>query len=83
VPNHPAKQLTCGAITAPVKSTDGRLRLQVLVARGSIEVFAGGGAVAMSVARPAAESVASVSITGRGDEAVARSLTVWQLESPW
>ena len=42
--------LTCGRVTAPLKPRDGRVSLRVLVDRGSVELFADGGAVAISVA---------------------------------
>lgn len=44
------QELACGGKTAPLSTANGQLRLRVLVDRGSIEVFANGGAVAMSIA---------------------------------
>jgi fructan beta-fructosidase len=77
------QQLTCRNVTAPVKTTDGKLRLEVLVDRGSIEVFVGGGATALSIGVILPEKDRTVSLTSRGGEARVRSLTVWELKTAW
>ncbi|MCG6926102.1 MAG: glycoside hydrolase family 32 protein [Acidobacteria bacterium] len=82
--NGARRTLRCGAAEAPLPvAEDGRVRVQVLVDRGSIEVFAGDGQVAL------AEGV----LLPRGDKALilhtawgtARmvSFDLWRLQSIW
>jgi fructan beta-fructosidase len=82
--NAKTKTLRCGGVEAPLPGDeDGRVRLQILVDRGSIEVFAGDGQVVL------AEGV----LLPRGDKALtlhtvwgkARmvSFDLWRLQSIW
>jgi fructan beta-fructosidase len=77
------QQLTCRTVAAPVKLTGGLLRLEVLVDRGSVEIFAGRGATALSVAVIPDEKNRSVVVTSRGGQATLRSLVAWELERAW
>jgi fructan beta-fructosidase len=45
-----ARVLTCGGVAAPLAPDDGAIRLLILADRGSLEVFANGGRVAISKA---------------------------------
>lgn len=67
---------------APVALEDGRLRLQILVDRTSIEVFANSGRVVLSSCflPDAMDQSLGLSATGR---ATARSLRVYELKSAW
>ncbi len=61
--------LTCKGVTAPLKPEGGRVRLRVLVDRGSIEVFGNDGAVALSVGGIVPEKERSLSLFARGGAA--------------
>ncbi|HEU4751819.1 MAG TPA: GH32 C-terminal domain-containing protein, partial [Armatimonadota bacterium] len=74
-------ELTAGRVTAPVELEKGALRLQVLVDRGSIEVFANGGRVAISTAIAPAEGERGLEALARGGRARLRSLNVAELAS--
>jgi fructan beta-fructosidase len=43
------QELSCKGIVAPLKPEEGKVRLRILVDRGSLEVFGNGGRVALSV----------------------------------
>lgn len=75
------QELTCQNVSAPLAPSEGSIRLRVLVDRGSVEVFANSGRVAMSVAaRPALDKPA-VELTGPG--ARVQTLAVSELRSAW
>ena len=62
-----AKQaLACGKVTALVRPVDGKVLLRVLIDRGSVEVFANAGAVAMSVAHVPPETDRALTARGAG-----------------
>src|SRR5207237_727905 len=77
------QRLTCRQASAPVKMTNGRLRLDVFVDRGSIEIFAAGGAAAISVGAILADDQRSIALISRGGEAIVPSVTIWELKSAW
>jgi fructan beta-fructosidase len=77
------KELTCGQVKAPLARDNGRIRLRILRDRGSIEVFANGGRVAMSVAAIAKDDKRAIEIFARGDSAKIVTLDVSELESIW
>jgi fructan beta-fructosidase len=76
-------ELACGSVKAPLKPSDGRIRLQVFLDRGSIEVFGNDGLVAMSVAAIPAASNRSLAATSRGGPTFVHSLVVHELRSAW
>ncbi|MGE5193280.1 MAG: glycoside hydrolase family 32 protein, partial [Deltaproteobacteria bacterium] len=43
------RQLTCKGITAPLEPIDGRVTVEIVADRGSLEIFGGNGRVALSV----------------------------------
>jgi fructan beta-fructosidase len=75
--------LTCKNVSAPVKPSGQFLKLRVLVDRGSIEVFADGGRVAMSVAAIPLEKSAEVAAVGTGGELKLKNLRISKIESTW
>ena len=75
--------LNCKDVTAPVKARDGLLDLFVLVDRGSVEVFADGGRVAMSIAAIPAEKNGKLVLTATGGDMTLHSATVYRLKSAW
>jgi sucrose-6-phosphate hydrolase SacC (GH32 family) len=85
-----AKQtLTCKDVSAPIKllipEKDGRnkeLNLRILLDRGSIEVFADGGLVAMSIAAIPDEKNHSVTCTVESG-VVIRELSYYKMKSAW
>lgn len=77
------KNLSCGKVTAPVALEDGAVRLRVLVDRGSIEVFANDGLVALVAGvLPRPEDV-SVTFFADGGNADVRKAHVAVLGSAW
>jgi fructan beta-fructosidase len=87
----PRKQtLTCKGVTAPVTMTNPinerltkRLRLRVLVDRGSVEVFADGGLVAMSVAAIPDEKNDKLAIVWSGGDVTVNRMYVYRIKSAW
>jgi fructan beta-fructosidase len=77
------RELVCKNVSAPLEPVDGRVAIEILVDRGSIEVFGNRGRVALSVgALIAAEDRAiRTEVTGTG--AKLRSLLVVELKSAW
>jgi fructan beta-fructosidase len=87
----PKKQtLTCKGVTAPVTMTNPfnekltkRLRLRVLVDRESVEVFADGGLVAMSVAATPDEKNDKLAIVWSGGDVTLNRMYVYRMKSAW
>jgi fructan beta-fructosidase len=87
----PKKQtLTCKGVTAPVTMTNPinekltkRLRLRVLVDRGSVEVFADGGLVAMSVAAIPDEKNDAAALVWSGGDVTVDQFYVYRIKSSW
>jgi len=78
-----ARQLTCLERAAPLAPQDGRIRLQVLVDRTSIEVFGNDGRVALPLGAPSDGSPGTLSAFARGGSAWIRSLDVYELRPAW
>jgi fructan beta-fructosidase len=77
------RALTCGKVTAPLTLDGGTLHLRVLVDRGSVEVFANDGRVAVIAAvTPQGDSTAVTLFADGGDMAV-RNASVAFLRSAW
>ncbi|MDB5310227.1 MAG: 2,6-beta-D-fructofuranosidase [Gemmataceae bacterium] len=75
--------LTCKDVTAPLAIRNGRLSLRVLVDRGSVEVFAGGGLVAMSVAAVPDEKNRKLDLVPQGGEVAVGRAAVYRMKSAW
>jgi fructan beta-fructosidase len=84
VANAADETLRCGSVEAPLTlDGDGRVRLQILVDRGSMEVFAGDGRVALAegVLLPGGEK--PLTLYGAGGKARLESFDLWTLRSIW
>jgi fructan beta-fructosidase len=76
--------VSCRGHAAPVKSQkDGTVHLRILVDRGSVEVFANGGQVALSAGVLVPVENRSLRLSVRGGEAKVGALTVHVLKSAW
>jgi len=73
--------LTCLDKSAPIGLTGGRLALQVLVDRASIEIFTTDGRVNMAFCFLPADDNKTLSIFAEGGAAEVRALDVWDLKS--
>jgi fructan beta-fructosidase len=73
--------LTCLGKNAPVGLTKGRLELQILVDRASIEIFTADGRVNMAFCFLPADDDKTISVYAAGGAAEIRSLDVWDLKS--
>jgi sucrose-6-phosphate hydrolase SacC (GH32 family) len=81
--------LTCKGVAAPLaptvnpqKANGGEIQLRVLVDRGSVEVFANRGRVAMSVAAIPDEKKQTLELIPNGGTLVVRG-GVWRMKSAW
>lgn len=76
------QKLICKNVVANVAPVDGRLSLRVLGDRGSLEIFANQGQVAMSVANIPADRDRGFTITADGGEATLIKPTFGDLKTP-
>lgn len=76
-------RITCGDLMAPLAPLNGAIRLDVMVDRGSVEVFGNDGRLAISRAMPAAGADRAVSLVAAGGPARIRSASVQSLRSAW
>jgi fructan beta-fructosidase len=79
----PKQELTCKGVKTPLKAENGRVRLQVYVDRGSIEVFGNDGRVAMSIGAIPQDAYRSIGVSSRGGAIKVGSLVVHELRSAW
>jgi fructan beta-fructosidase len=77
------KSLRCGDKTAPLSAESGKLTLQIVVDRGSIEVFGNDGRVAISHGVIPSKGVRPITAAVSGQSARIRSLEVNELKSVW
>jgi fructan beta-fructosidase len=75
------KVLSVGKVAAPLEAADGVISLRVLIDRGSVEVFAGDGRVAVSHALHQGPDLRGVSLRGTGDGV--KAVKIWELKSSW
>ena len=78
-----AKKLSCLGCTAPLAAEKGRITLQILVDRTSIEVFGNGGRVAMCSCFLPSPVARELGIYAVGPAAKVVSLRVYELRSIW
>jgi fructan beta-fructosidase len=73
----------CQGVSAPLEPIDGRVTLEILVDRGSVEVFGNKGRAALSVGSrlPADDLTIRTDVTGRGAKLL--SLKIVELKSAW
>ena len=77
-------QISCRGKTAPLKPrAGGSVRLQILVDRGSIEVFGNDGAVALSAGVLLSPEDRSLALSARDGEVTVTALAVHVLKSAW
>jgi fructan beta-fructosidase len=82
--NAKTKVLRCGGVEAPLPLDDAaRVRLQVLVDRGSIEVFAGDGRVALAEGVLLPRGKKALALSAAGGKARMVSFDLWELRSIW
>jgi fructan beta-fructosidase len=77
------EQLATGSAAAPLRLQDGRIRLRILVDRGSLEVFGNNGQVAISRGVSPQPDDDSVTVFARGGPARLEKLTIYALDSVW
>jgi fructan beta-fructosidase len=77
------REVSCKDVKAPLEPVDGRIRLRILVDRGSIEVFGNHGRIAMSVAAPADPKNHTLAAFSEGGTISVPSLVVYELNSAW
>jgi sucrose-6-phosphate hydrolase SacC (GH32 family) len=70
-------------VRAPLRPREGRVRLHVLLDRGSIEVFGNDGRVALSIAAIPDDGNRSIGVFHRGGPAKVHSLVVHELRPAW
>jgi sucrose-6-phosphate hydrolase SacC (GH32 family) len=75
--------LSCLGSTAPLRLAGGRLVLEVLVDRTSIEIFAGEGRVNMAFCFLPPAGNKKLAVYAKGGQPTVRSLDVWELKSAW
>jgi sucrose-6-phosphate hydrolase SacC (GH32 family) len=75
--------LTCKDKTAPLKPEKGRIHLEILVDRTSIEIYANGGRVYMPMGATAPQGKRSVEVYAKGGAGRIVSLAVHKLRSIW
>lgn len=74
-------QITCAGKSAPLPAREGRMSIRVLADRGLIEIFAGDGEVAMTLAASFAGD--AVELAAEGGEARIAEFVVRTLTSAW
>ncbi|MEX2186362.1 MAG: glycoside hydrolase family 32 protein [Pirellulales bacterium] len=78
-----AGTISCGKHVAKFDLNDGELKLRALVDRGSVELFAGSGRVAVSTAHRPAVGDRSMSLVAKGGSAKIESLEIYELQPTW
>lgn len=77
------RKLHCHGQSAPLPREATSVRLEILVDRGSIEVFAHNGAIYMPIGVLVADKSPSLELFARSGEATIKKLTVWRVKSIW
>ncbi len=81
--NAAAGTIACGKHVAKLNLSGDKLTLRVLVDRGSVELFAGGGRVAISTSHRPKTDERAMSLVAKGGTAKVESLEVYELEPTW
>jgi len=77
------QELSCQGNTASLKPVDGKISIELLVDRTSIEIFANDGRVYMPVGVILADNSKSLEIFTKGGNTGVESLEVYELNSAW
>ena len=77
------QQLSCAGKSAPLKLMDGRIRLEILVDRMSIEIYANGGLVYMPIGVNLTNNSDSLNLISENGNTMIETLDVYQLKSIW
>jgi len=77
------QELSCQGKAAPLRPIDGKIRLELLVDRTSIEIFGNGGRVYMPMGVILADNSKSLEIFTRGGNTMVESLEIFELSSIW
>jgi fructan beta-fructosidase len=75
--------LTCAGVSAPLAVEDGKIQLHILVDRGSVEVFANDGRVAISKGVIPSGSSHGIGFKAEGSEVSLSGVEVYELSSAW
>ncbi|MEM1506921.1 MAG: glycoside hydrolase family 32 protein [Candidatus Bathyarchaeia archaeon] len=78
-----SERITCLNRSAPLKPNDGKIRLQVLVDKTSIEVFGNDGAIILSVGAIFDSSDRLLEAYSRGGKTKVKLLEIYELSSVW
>lgn len=77
------QQLSCKGKNASLKPVDGKIRLELLVDRTSIEIFANAGQIYMPIGVILPDDNKSLEVFSKGANTQINSLEVYQLRSAW
>jgi len=77
------QQLSCQNKTTPLKPVDGKIQLELLVDRTSIEIFGNDGRIYMPIGVILADNSKSLEIFTKGGNTEVKSLEVCELNSVW
>ena len=77
------QELSCCKKTAPLKPVNGKINLEVLVDRTSIEIFGNGGRIYMPNGVILADKTKSIEIFTKGGNIEVEALTVYELDPAW
>ncbi|MFQ6132034.1 MAG: GH32 C-terminal domain-containing protein [Armatimonadota bacterium] len=77
------QELTCAGKKAPLKPVEGKIRLEILVDRASVEVFANDGRVYMPIGAIPPDDDRALGVFTVGGPTEVSSLEVYELRSAW
>jgi fructan beta-fructosidase len=78
-----AKQLTCEGKSAPLDMKEGKISLEILVDRMSIEIYANGGRVYMPIGVDLVDRPDSLKLVSEGGDTLIETMDIYQLKSIW
>ena len=81
--NAAKQEITCGKAVGALRPVEGRVRLEVLVDRASIELFGNGGETYLVAGLIPADDSKSLELISKGGTATVKSLKVYELRSAW
>ena len=77
------QKIYCLGEDGPLKPIDGKIKLQILVDRTSLEVFGNNGLLSMSSCTLPEDDNKSLAVFCKGGQANLLKLSVWELNSAW